>query len=362
MMTVENFNSAASRLPTLTRCRSVCCITQALRRSASYDVAILSYNTALELGYKDKAKCLNERGMCYGALHQHVHALADYDAAIAAAGHREGSERALYWFNRGNAALALGESEAALSNLRTAVELHPSFMQAQNALRTLTASMTMTEPEPDAEPEPRFPDSTDLAEQRPGDSENARRGETTTQKVAGHAAPMGAGGAGAPTSEASADGARRSTVEGALAEALASAQAELASSRAAVAARDAQLAEAHAEIAQLRQQAARAADRRACLHVLRLLALRLHPSFFFFCSTRARVWLCWMAACSVVAVLEGVCLSRRRLCWRVSCLLGSGAARLSCWLPSHVATLARQARDGARRADRSPRGGRGGRD
>eukprot|EP01047_Picozoa_sp_COSAG01_P114637 COSAG01_NODE_43300_length_431_cov_0.768072_1_plen_81_part_00 len=70
-------------------------------------MAILSYNTALQLGYADQAQCLNERGMCHGALNQHDEALADYDAAIAVA--KDRTQLALCHFNRGNAALALGQ-------------------------------------------------------------------------------------------------------------------------------------------------------------------------------------------------------------------------------------------------------------
>jgi hypothetical protein len=160
------------------------------------------------------------------------------------------------------------QSEIAVSNLRTATQLQPSFAQATHALQVLVASIAESQPEPAPVPKPEAkapPDTEYIEQQQTGwEHANGRSRSSATghavcsaKKSDGTGAQLGDDGAGEGREQPRAGG----MVELALAEALAAAQADLAASRSAVLERDVALGRAQQEIARLKEEAAHAVER-----------------------------------------------------------------------------------------------------
>ena len=112
-----------------------------LRRQGSYDVAILAYTDAISADHPDLAKCLNERGMCHGQLEQQEEAYEDYVAAIDLLEDPDATGAAVYYYNRGNAALQQGKVAECIRDLKKALQLQPGFAQAASALEELEAAV-----------------------------------------------------------------------------------------------------------------------------------------------------------------------------------------------------------------------------
>jgi len=101
---------------------------RALSRMGDYRTAIDHYNEAIRLAPRDGVPLLS-RAEAYVQLGKYPEAVADYDRAIALGIRREG-DRFFVYFGRGYADICLGDYEAAIRDMDTALSVRPGMVNA----------------------------------------------------------------------------------------------------------------------------------------------------------------------------------------------------------------------------------------
>jgi tetratricopeptide (TPR) repeat protein len=101
---------------------------RALSRMGDYATAIDHYNEAIRLAPRDGVLLLS-RAEAYVQVRKYTEARADYDHAIALGLRREG-ERFFVYFGRGYANICLGDYDAAVRDMDTALTLRPGMVNA----------------------------------------------------------------------------------------------------------------------------------------------------------------------------------------------------------------------------------------
>lgn len=101
---------------------------RALARMGNYSAAIGQYSEAIRLATGDSAPVLS-RAEAYAQIGMYAQARADYDRVIALGLHSE-TDRFLAYFGRGYANIRLGDNDAAVGDLDTALSMRPSMANA----------------------------------------------------------------------------------------------------------------------------------------------------------------------------------------------------------------------------------------
>jgi Flp pilus assembly protein TadD len=101
---------------------------RALSRLGDYSRAINHYNEAVRLSPRDSVPLLS-RAEAYVQIRDYVDARVDYDRAISLGLPRDG-DRFFVYFGRGYANVCLGDYEAAVRDMNTALSLRPGMVNA----------------------------------------------------------------------------------------------------------------------------------------------------------------------------------------------------------------------------------------
>ena len=101
---------------------------RALTRMGDYSAAIRQYNEAIRLAPGDGAPVLS-RGEAYARIGMYSEARTDFDRAIALGMHSE-TDRFFVYFDRGYANICLGDDDAAVHDMDTALSMRPGMVNA----------------------------------------------------------------------------------------------------------------------------------------------------------------------------------------------------------------------------------------
>ena len=91
------------------------------KKMRRYREAVAEYTRALQLGYKERWLCYNDRGLCHSKSDNHEAAFADYDRAV-----REEPNKTMPWNNRGYKHMHFKRWAEAKSDLDMALLIDPS--------------------------------------------------------------------------------------------------------------------------------------------------------------------------------------------------------------------------------------------